>query len=294
VTAELHCHSYYSVDGWAAPEEMAEMAAAAGVTTLSLTDHNSVEGLGRCRRRAEELGLRFIDGIEIDAKWRGADCHLVGFGFDPGNAGLGELCARNWECYESNFALWAPIIERRWAVCAAELRAALPTRYGDRPSPPLNKWFARSYLFEKGVFADAETALAEMSSVAREAEEHLPPEEVWPFRPLEEARDAVHAAGGVLLLAHVGGSSPTLEGQLELIHGTLDAGLDGFELYHGANTRCGHFDELVAEARRLGCATSGGSDAHAHPTHSRGGVGRVPVPDWVLETVDAALARRKG
>jgi len=294
VSVELHCHSFFSVDGWAAPEEIAGQAAAAGVSTLSLTDHNSLEGLARCRKHAEKLGLRFIDGIELDVKWRGDDYHAVAFGFDPDHAGLREVSARNWECYELNFARWAPIIERRWGVTREELRADLPNRYPDLPSPPLNKWHARGYMLEKGIFPDRETALREMREVGTEAEGHLPDEEVWPFSTLEKARDAVGAAGGILLLAHVGGSAETLDGQLRLITGMLEAGLDGFELYHPANTRYEHFEELVAEARKLGCALSGGSDGHARPGHAGNSIGRMEVPDWVLETIDAALERRRG
>jgi predicted metal-dependent phosphoesterase TrpH len=132
-----------------------------------------------------------------------------------------------------------------------------------------------------------------MTGFITEAERDVPPERVWPFASLEESRDAVHAAGGVLLLAHVGGCSPTLEGQLGLIRAMLDAGLDGFELYHPANTRYGHFPELEAEARRLGCAVSGGSDAHADPANAQSSLGRLPVPDWVVETIDAAIAGRR-
>jgi predicted metal-dependent phosphoesterase TrpH len=292
VSVELHCHSHFSVDGWASPEEVAAGAAAGGVSVLSLTDHNSAEGLERCRERAEELGLRFINGIEFDAKWRGNDYHALAFGFDPGDRALLALLKRNWACYEVNFARWAPIIERRWGVTLDELRAALHTRYRDRPAPPVNKWFARSYLLEKGIFPDRKAALEALSSVAVEAEGGLPVEEIWPFVGLEEVRDAVHGAAGILLLAHMGGAFHTLEDQLRAVSDLLDFGLDGFELYHGANMRYEHFDRLVEEARRLGCAVSGGSDSHSSPAHPASGLGRVPVPDWVVGTIDAALARR--
>jgi predicted metal-dependent phosphoesterase TrpH len=294
MTAELHCHSFYSVDGWAAPEELVDMAAAAGVSTFALTDHNSVGGLERARKRAGELGLRFIDGIELDVRWRSGDYHTVAFGFDPAEARLARILAHNWSQYEADYARTAPLVERRWGVSADELRAALPTRYRDCPQQAINKWFARSYLVDRGMLPDRQAALKEVGALIAEAEAGVPREEIWPFALLEETLDAVHAAGGILLLAHVGGCSPTLEGQLELIGKMLEAGLDGFELYHLANTRHAHFPELEAEARRLGCAVSGGSDAHADPAHVRSSLGRVPVPDWVVGTIDAAIARRHG
>jgi hypothetical protein len=295
MTAELHCHSLFSVDGYRTPEEVAEAAARAGVSSLALTDHNCLDGLARCRSRAEALGLAFLDGAELDVKWAGGDYHAVAFGFDPAHPGLGALCRRNFAEYETNFARLMPVLAAKLGLVETELRAALPRRYRTHPAPVLSKWFARGYVSGKGLFPDHETAMRAMTGFITEAEKDVPSERIWPFASLEESRDAVHAAGGVLLLAHVGGCAPTLDGQLKLVRGALDAGLDGFELYHPANTRCAHFPELVAEARRLGCAVSGGSDSHGAPERGpENPAVRAPVPDWVVATIDAALARRRG
>ncbi|HOX08797.1 MAG TPA: PHP domain-containing protein [Planctomycetota bacterium] len=293
MTAELHCHSLCSVDGWATPEEIAEAAAAAGVATLALTDHNCLDGLSRCRARAEALGLRFIDGVEFDADWKDGEYHFVAFGFDPADRRLNELCRKQFRQYEINFARFIPIIERRFGVGEAEMRAALPSRYRGHPAPVLNKWFARSYLFERGFFPDSETATREMSAVATEAEQAFA--QPWDWASFEEVRDAVHGAGGVILVAHPAGiRRGDLAGQLAFIAELMAAGLDGFELYHPSNAREPHFDALVAEARRLGCAASGGSDTHLEP--ARGGIRSVPgslAPDWVVATIDGALGRRR-
>ncbi len=292
MTAELHCHSFYSIDGWASPEELAERAAANGVSTLALTDHNCIEGLSRCRSRSEALGLRFIDGVEFDADWRGRELHLVAFGFDPADRRLNELCRKQCLQYEANFARFIPVIERRFGVGEAEMRAALPSRFRDRPNPPLGKWFARSYLLAKGVFPDAATALREMRAVSTEADDGAG--NPWIWAPLEEIAGTVHAAGGVILAAHPAGlCRGSLEGQLALIGELLAAGLDGFELYHPSNLAEPHFAGLEAEARRLGCAASGGSDTHMDPEETRRARPGPVVPDWTVASLDAALARRK-
>ncbi len=292
MSAELHCHSLYSVDAFAAPEELVESAAKRGVTTFSLTDHNTLEGLSRARARAAELGMRFINGIELDIKHGSEDFHAVAFGFDAEDPGLLEVCAKNFAQYEINFARWMPVIEQRFGVTREELLEDLAAHYPGRPNPVLNKWHARHYMIKKGIFADREAALRELSVVGTAAEGHLPNEEVWPFVRREEAVAAVHGAGGVILLAHVGGPRRTLRGQLALIEELLAAGFDGFELYHGANTRYEHFEQLVAAGRKMNCALSGGTDAHrALPPEAFANY-RFEVPDWAVETLDAALARR--
>ena len=51
-SVDLHCHSLYS-DGSQSPQQLVEQAAAAGVTMLALTDHDSTHGLSEARLAAE-------------------------------------------------------------------------------------------------------------------------------------------------------------------------------------------------------------------------------------------------
>jgi 3',5'-nucleoside bisphosphate phosphatase len=288
MSVELHCHSLFSVDGFATPEEMADSAAAAGIVTLALTDHNTVEGLARCRARAEGLGLRFIDGVEFDAMWREVEYHFVAFGFAPDDPALRRLCIRQFGQYEINFARFLPVLEQRYGVTRQDLAAGLPNYYRSRPEPVINKWYARSFLLSRGVFRDGKAATETMSEVAAEAERGV--SKPWDWAQVEEVRDTVHAAGGLLLLAHPAGyRRGNLRAQLGLIEGFLRIGLDGFELYHPSNLLEPHFDALVSEARRLGCAVSGGSDSHRDPTRTVQAPRGFAVPDWVIETIDKAL-----
>ena len=95
------------------------------------------------------------------------------------------------------------------------------------------------------------------------------------------------------LLAHVAEYHPgDGEKQIALIHELLDEGLDGFELYHPSNAAEPHFDRLVREAERTGCAISGGSDCHNAIEGGAKGIGCSQVPDRVVETIESALAKR--
>jgi predicted metal-dependent phosphoesterase TrpH len=136
---ELHCHSLFSVDGLFTPEEIAERAAAAGIAALALTDHNTLDGIGRCGRRAAEMELRFVTGVEIDAMWRGTEHHFLGFGFDPSDRVLRGLCERQFGQYAVNFERFLPVLERRYGVTREALAAGLAARYPTHPAPVLNK-----------------------------------------------------------------------------------------------------------------------------------------------------------
>jgi predicted metal-dependent phosphoesterase TrpH len=291
MSVELHRHSLFSVDAWQTPEEIAEEAAAVGNRVLSLTDHNAVDGLARCAARSRDLGVRFIAGAEFDVNWQGREFHVLGFGFDPVNPGIAILCRKQFAQYTANFNRFLPIIQRRFGISRDALARGLDTCYPTNPAPVLNKWFAGRYLTEIGVFPGPAAARTAISEIAAEAESGI--EKPWDWADISEVRDAVHDAGGILLLAHVAGyARGDLQGQLRLIEQSLAENLDGFELYHPANMAEPHFRNLRDAAKRIGCAVSGGSDSHSDSGRSVQAGQGFNVPNWVIETIDAALARR--
>ncbi|TME11674.1 MAG: PHP domain-containing protein [Chloroflexi bacterium] len=65
--AELHSHTNFSFLHGASPvEDMAERAAALGLSGLAVTDHDGLYGVVRFATAAEAVGLRPIIGIEIE------------------------------------------------------------------------------------------------------------------------------------------------------------------------------------------------------------------------------------
>lgn len=82
VLVDLHTHSVAS-DGALAPAALVAAAAAAGVTALALTDHDTLAGLAEAEAAATEQGLRLVPGIELSADWNGTTLHVLGLGIDP-------------------------------------------------------------------------------------------------------------------------------------------------------------------------------------------------------------------
>lgn len=78
---DLHMHSNRS-DGALPPRALVELAHRNGVTLMSLTDHDTMEGVGEARTVARELGIEFISGVEISSRWGGRGIHVVGLGLD--------------------------------------------------------------------------------------------------------------------------------------------------------------------------------------------------------------------
>lgn len=65
---DLHTHSNIS-DGTLSPEQLVHAAIEKGIHTLALTDHDTMDGLKRAEKVAQDLSLRIISGVEISSQW---------------------------------------------------------------------------------------------------------------------------------------------------------------------------------------------------------------------------------
>ncbi len=90
-TIDLHMHSYCSMDGEFSPAELMRKCRTAGLSLVSLTDHNSIRGLAEAEATAREIGLGFVRGVELDCRCQGTDLHLLGYGFSGGEEAICKI-----------------------------------------------------------------------------------------------------------------------------------------------------------------------------------------------------------
>lgn len=89
---ELQSHSTHS-DGQLAPREVVAEAATAGVTTLALSDHDSVAGVPEAEAAGRELGIEIVPAVEMSCVHEYAeDLHVCGYWVDL--ATIEPACAR--------------------------------------------------------------------------------------------------------------------------------------------------------------------------------------------------------
>ena len=81
---DLHIHSTAS-DGRLTPSAVVAQAARAGLTTISLTDHDTTAGLAEATATGQSLGVRVIPGIELSTDVSAGEVHMLGYGVDPDN-----------------------------------------------------------------------------------------------------------------------------------------------------------------------------------------------------------------
>ena len=81
-TIDLHLHTMAS-DGRLTPTELVRLVAKQCLETVSITDHDSTEGLAEAYGAAKEYpSLRIIPGIELSADIPGDEVHILGYFLD--------------------------------------------------------------------------------------------------------------------------------------------------------------------------------------------------------------------
>jgi 3',5'-nucleoside bisphosphate phosphatase len=269
---DLHCHSTAS-DGLLGPQELVRRAAKHGVTTLALTDHDELSGLEAARDTARELGIRFIDGVEISVTWAGMTLHIVGLGVDPAS----EALERGLASVRDSRAIRAERIARELA--AAGIQGSLEGAYAYAENPRLigRTHFAR-FLVERGHVRDVKTVFQRY--LVRGKPGYVPHQ----WATLAQAVDWIVASGGRAVVAHPGRYKLSRPEMRRLLGEFKSAGGQGVEVITGSHTRA-HFTEFAALAREVGMLASRGSDFHG-PRESQvelGGLSPLPpdlTPVW--------------
>jgi 3',5'-nucleoside bisphosphate phosphatase len=136
---DTHIHTCYS-DGQETPEEVIDLAAASGISLLSITDHDLQEAYPRAIGLGRQRGIKVVPGVEITTKdEQGCSCvHIVGLGVAPGrhvsdvlgrivrarnDSNVGFLCNIN-DFMAKKYPSWQPVHDSKPSVFHNVLRSA--------------------------------------------------------------------------------------------------------------------------------------------------------------------------
>ena len=268
---DLHLHTTAS-DGRLSPAQLVARARASGLTTIAVTDHDTVAAIAEASEVARAAGIRVVPGIEVTAVDEGRDVHMLGYFFDPRSETLASVLEHQRALRVSRvreigarLAALGMVIDVESVLLAA---AARPGSSVGRPQ------VARE-LVRAGYVASVQDAFDKWLATGR-------PAFITRTGPRPAAIvDAIHEAGGIASMAH-----PGVTNRDELIGPLAEHGLDAIEVYHSDHSveDQQHY-QLIAKRRNL--LVSGGSDFHgddpadlrAKPARAKRGIlGVVSLP----------------
>ncbi|MDP8985666.1 MAG: PHP domain-containing protein [Pseudomonadota bacterium] len=265
---DLHTHSNRS-DGSLTPTELVQRAAAAAVSVLALTDHDTVAGLEEARREAERTGIRLVAGVELSASWRAQGIHVLGLWVDPASRQLQQHLRSQLERRRARMrkicgrlsTLGLPGDE---LLAAVEATAELPTRA-----------HLAEALRAGGHVNRTDDAFRKYLGKGKAA--HLAAD--WPA--LAEVVGWIRAAGGVASLAHPARYALSAGARCRLLTEFAAAGGGALEVVTGGNG-AHHVEASAMLAVKYGLAGSIGSDFHG-PQQVWNPLGRLAkLPDGVI------------
>jgi predicted metal-dependent phosphoesterase TrpH len=251
-------------DGALEAAEVVARAGQAGVTLLSLTDHDTIDGVDDALEAAGRAGLRVVPGVEISAVHAGyEDLHVLGYRIDHHHF---RLTQRLRDFREDRVLRAGRMAERLaelgWAVDEQVLEARRAT------GRPLGRPHLAAAVFghpanadrvrEEG-FQDASALLAAYLIPGRPA--YLP----RTFPTVAEAIEVIHEAAGVAVWAHPFWDVSEIHEAIDHIDRFNEWGLDGVETFYPTHTR----EQVLAVAGRcaeLNLLMTGSSDFHG-PDH---------------------------
>jgi predicted metal-dependent phosphoesterase TrpH len=274
---DLHAHTLAS-DGGDRPDELVAAAAAAGVGTLAVTDHDTVAAVAEARAAGERLGVEVLAGCELTATTGDRVVHVLLYGeglLEPDLADAVEVARRGRD--ERNRAI-GERLERLTGVGHADaVRVA-----GD--SALSRAHFARA-LVARGAVADVAEAFDRYLSSGRPA--YVPA----PGVSLTDAVAIAAKAGGVAVLAHPGRLAPA---ERDRVVGEARGARGGRRGVWAGQHDPALRATLAALVARRGLLATGGSDYHGRhkpDVHiGTGTAGNVSVPPDLLDALRDRLS----
>ncbi len=264
---DLHVHTEES-DGSLPVSEVIYLAANRGIRFLSLTDHETTNGIAEAVRLGEEEGIRIIPGVELVTAYKEREVHLLGY-FKQESMANPYLQSRLKELRLQRTALAYDMVKRlqrdgftvKWAevekvanpegaVTKGHIMRAIQVHENGNVS-----WPSIAKLFQPYGIA------------------YLP----FLENPFEEAVDFIYECGGVPVLAH-----PGLLRDNQLVQELLSLRPIGLEVYYGYwENREALIVEYEKLAREKALFSTGGSDFHG--LYGPVEMGQIDVPNHCAE-----------
>jgi 3',5'-nucleoside bisphosphate phosphatase len=272
---DLHIHTTVS-DGCFSPTEIVYKAIDLGLRVISITDHDTVNGIPEALNSAQDFpGLLVIPGVEISTDVPQGEIHVLGYFIDYTNP---LLIMKLEQMRNSRVERARKMVEKLSALgLKIEWQRVLDLASGSTIGRP----HIAEALLEKGYIKTFKEAFDRY--ISRNGPAYVERDKMTPA----EAVKMIVEAGGLPVFAH-----PLTFNDYDNMTGELvNAGLVGIEAYYKGSTP-EEIDRIVALSRQYNLIPTGGSDYHGIEIDEVP-IGGVDVPIKSVEKL-TKLAKERG
>jgi hypothetical protein len=264
------------------PDVLVAAAAAAGVRTLAITDHDTLAGYRSIiARDGIPAGMTLLSGVEINAVVRDrpdlweSELHILGFGMDPADAAFEAALAAQRGRRRERFARTVT----RLRELGLPIDRQLETLQEDDDDALGRPTIARA-LIAAGFATSVEDAFQRL--IGRGCPAYVPRDGLDPAQAIA----AIRAAGGIAALAHFREAID----RSGIVRDLMAAGLAGLEVHYRSFDRP-TTEAMAGVAAHLGLLATGGSDYHGDTGSYGDSHRRLWVPPGVADALTAAIRR---
>ena len=270
--ADLHIHSTAS-DGRLTPAEVVQEAARRGLKFMSLTDHDTVDGIALALAAVQSFpGLKLIPGVEISTDIPQGEAHVLGYFIDYTDRELLETLER----FRNSR------LKRAQGMVAKLDKLGIhldwPRVQQIAGASVMGRPHIAQAMLEKGYIDSFKQAFTDY--IGHDGPAYVEREKLTPA----EAVALIIKARGVAVLAH----PFTVNEPEALIIELKAAGLTGIETYYNDYT-AEDISRLVAIAEKNNLIATGGSDYHGLDS-SETAIGGIDLP---LASVEKLIAKAR-
>ncbi|WP_338555799.1 PHP domain-containing protein [Paenibacillus sp. KS-LC4] len=279
---DLHTHTTAS-DGTGSPSSNVQLAKAAGLSAIAITDHDTMAGVEEALAEGERIGITVVPGVELSTVADGQDIHVLGYYANWRD----ELWQQRLTGLRSvrdirNALIVAKLVELGIDITLSEVeKVALEHSGGALSEKTVGRPHIAELLVRKGAVSNMREAFDRYLASGSAA--YVNPPRVNPY----EAINWIKEAGGVSVLAH-----PGLYGNDELVEQLIrSGGVQGIEVYHSDH---GPQEEAryLRLAEQYSLIITGGSDYHGEREGKvfHGAIGSRTVDVGVLKQMKSGLS----
>ncbi|HHT9110782.1 MAG TPA: transcription antitermination factor NusB [Candidatus Brocadiaceae bacterium] len=260
--SDLHVHTNYS-DGTMTPEQVVDEAIRLGVSTISITDHDTVDGISIACHYARGKNINIIPGIELSAYLEPSEIHILGYFIDIHNESLQKLLKQAHE--DRIERIHAMVIKLKGLNVTIDPQEIFDLAGKGSPG----RMHVAEIIYKHrycNTIIDAFTRYIGDNSPA-----YVPKKTFSPRQAIELIRDAQGAA----VLAH-----PGLTQRDHVIEELVRYGLAGIEIHYPTHTPSA-IEKYIKIAKKYNLTVTGGSDFHGERKNDTP-IAKMTVPDSLV------------
>ena len=261
--ADLHLHTTFS-DGFFTPETVLKNAFKHRIKAISITDHETVEGVAIAVSEAKQYGVEVIPGIELSASTGDGEIHLLGYFIDCQDIALQKTLA---ELKKKRKNRLRKIVNN---LNAQDVHIDFDALLKFAGPGTIGRLHLAHFLYRNNVVSHIYEAFDKYIGSDK------PAYEIVDALTPQEAIKLILSTGGIPVLAH-----PESEDLDKLIRSLISIGLKGLEVYHSKFDKK-HSQDLLAIAKKYDLLVTGGSDCHGEGK-LRPLIGKIRLPYAYVE-----------